>query len=166
MLCARCFAMGFLLSKARLAGQFFLARLSGPRGPLHAGLELLRAEIAERRMQSALVVDLLDEAGKILNDIFERFVCHRIDRLDLHGFHEALHLGVVIRIAAPARSRRAGPLGRRPYPGSWEFGDRHLGGAHDALHSAAIPAAHGGPWPRGSREERARARRSWRRGGT
>ena len=37
-----------------------------------------------------------------------------------------------------------------------------LGGAHDALHSAAIPAAHGGPWPRGSREERARTRRSWR----
>jgi hypothetical protein len=29
-----------------------------------------------------------------------------------------------------------------------------------------IPAAHGGPWPRGSREERARTRRSWRRGGT
>jgi hypothetical protein len=34
MLCVRRFAMGFLLSKARLAGQFFLARLSGPRGPL------------------------------------------------------------------------------------------------------------------------------------
>ena len=28
-----------------------------------------------------------------------------------------------------SRSRRAGPLGRGPYPGSWEFGDRHLGGA-------------------------------------
>ena len=37
-----------------------------------------------------------------------------------------------------SRSRRAGPLGRRPYPGSWEFGDRHFGGAHDALHSAAV----------------------------
>ena len=53
-------------------------------------------------MQSALVVDLLDEARKILNDVFERFVCHGIDRLDFHGFHEALRLGVVIRIAAPA----------------------------------------------------------------
>jgi DNA-binding XRE family transcriptional regulator len=30
--------MGFLLSKARLDGQFFLARLSAPRGPLHLGV--------------------------------------------------------------------------------------------------------------------------------
>src|SRR5208337_523994 len=35
MLCARCLAMGFLLSKARPDGQFPLARLSAPRGPLH-----------------------------------------------------------------------------------------------------------------------------------
>ena len=30
-----------------------------------------------------------------------------------------------------SRSRRAKATGKRPYPGSWEFGDRHLGGAHD-----------------------------------
>src|SRR5438067_4900162 len=65
-----------------------------------------------------------------------------------------------------SRSHRAGPLGRRPHPGSWECGDRYLGGAHDALHSSAAPATHGGPWPRGSREERAPTRRSWRRGRT
>ena len=35
-LCApRCLAIGFLLSKARPHGQFPLARLSAPRGPLH-----------------------------------------------------------------------------------------------------------------------------------
>jgi hypothetical protein len=32
--CARCLAMGFHLSEARLDGQFSLVRLSGPRGPL------------------------------------------------------------------------------------------------------------------------------------
>ena len=45
-----------------------------------------------------------------------------------------------------SRSRRAGPLGRRPYPGSWQFGDQHLGRylerhhAHDRhLARAAAP---------------------------
>jgi hypothetical protein len=37
--------------------------------------------------------------------------------------------------------------------------------AHDALDSAAVPAAHGVPWPRGSGEEWARTRGLWRRGG-
>ena len=89
---------------------------------------------------------------------------------DAEGAHararQGLHLSrdhdqPTSRRRQPIATRRGPlPLGRRPYPGSWEFGDRHLGGAHDALHSAAIPAAHGGPWPRYSREERARTRRS------
>ena len=57
-------------------------------------------------MQSAFVVHLVDEAWKILDDVFECFVGHRIDRLDLHGFHEAFGHRVVIRIATPAH--RAG----------------------------------------------------------
>jgi hypothetical protein len=38
MLCVRCLAMGFHPSKARSKGQFSLARLSAPRGPLHQGV--------------------------------------------------------------------------------------------------------------------------------
>jgi hypothetical protein len=53
-------------------------------------------------MQSALVVDLVDEVRKVLHDVFERFKRHRIDLLDLHGFHETFRLRVVVRIAAPA----------------------------------------------------------------
>ena len=37
-------------------------------------LELLRAEIAERGMQSGGVVDLIDEARKVGSDILEGFV--------------------------------------------------------------------------------------------
>src|SRR4051794_25459399 len=36
-----------------------------------------------------------------------------------------------------------------------------LGGAHDAVHDPAPPAAHGGPRRRTARQERARARRAW-----
>ncbi|WP_167514817.1 hypothetical protein [Mesorhizobium intechi] len=46
-------------------------------------LELLRAQISERRMEPAFVLDLLDEAGKVINDVVEGFEGHRVDRLDL-----------------------------------------------------------------------------------
>ena len=39
------------------------------------------------------------------------------------------------------RSGGAGPLGGRPHPRLGQFGDRHPGGAHDAVHDAAPPAA-------------------------
>ena len=56
-------------------------------------------------MQSARVVDLIDEARKIGGDIIESLVGHRIDGLDLERFHEALGLGVIVWIAAaPHRS--------------------------------------------------------------
>src|ERR1700756_2175470 len=58
--------------------------------------------MAESGMQSALIVSLVDEMWKVLDDIFESFVRHGIDSLYLHGLHEALRLSVVVRIAAPA----------------------------------------------------------------
>ena len=68
-------------------------------------LELLRAEIAERGVQSAGVVDLIDEAWKVGSDVLEGLIGHGIDGLDLQRLHEALGLGVVVRIAAaPHRS--------------------------------------------------------------
>jgi hypothetical protein len=62
-------------------------------------LELLGAQIAERGVEPTFVVDLLDKVGKVLSDVLEAFEGHRIDRLDLYGFHEAFRFGVVIRIA-------------------------------------------------------------------
>jgi hypothetical protein len=77
-------------------------------------LELQWAQIAERRMKPAFVVDLLDEVGKVLGDVFEAFEGHRVDGFDLEGFHEAFRHGVVIRIAST--SHRADQLpGLQPF---------------------------------------------------
>ena len=53
------------------------------------------------------------------------------------------------------RPSRARPLGRRPDPGAGQLGDRHAGGAHDALHDAAPPAAACPATAKGRDEERA-----------
>ena len=53
-------------------------------------------------MESAGVVDLIDKAWKIGGDVFEGFVIHQIDGLDLKGLHEALGLGIVVGIATSA----------------------------------------------------------------
>ena len=44
-------------------------------------------------METSSVVDLVDEPWKVLDDIGEGFVGHRIDGFDLEGLHEALGLG-------------------------------------------------------------------------
>src|SRR5690606_8483520 len=51
-------------------------------------------------MKPAFVVDLLDEAGKMFDNVLECFEGHRIDRFDLQRFHEALGFCVVVRIAS------------------------------------------------------------------
>jgi hypothetical protein len=53
-------------------------------------------------MQSVAIVDVLDEVGKGGGGFLEGFKGHRVDELDLEGFHEAFGLGVVVRVAAPA----------------------------------------------------------------
>jgi len=40
-------------------------------------------------MKPAIVVDLLDEAGKVFCDVLEGFEDHRVDRLDLQRLDEA-----------------------------------------------------------------------------
>ena len=50
-------------------------------------------------MEFAGVVDLIDKAWKIGGHVFESFVIHQIDGLDLKGLHKALGLGIVIGIA-------------------------------------------------------------------
>ena len=47
---------------------------------------MLRADIAERGVQSPCVVDLIDEARKVGCDVLEGLVGHRIDGLDLSAF--------------------------------------------------------------------------------
>src|ERR1700737_2269776 len=46
--------------------------------------------------------NLVDEAGKVGCDVLEGFVCHQIHGLDLQCLHEALGLGVVVGVSAPA----------------------------------------------------------------
>src|SRR5215471_15447917 len=65
-------------------------------------LVLRGAQITQRGVESAVVVDLVDEAWKVSCNILEGFVGHQIHSFDLECLHEALGLGIIIRIAAPA----------------------------------------------------------------
>ena len=52
-------------------------------------------------MESASIVTLVDESGKISSHILEGFVVHQIDGLDLQCLHEALCFRVVVGVPAP-----------------------------------------------------------------
>src|SRR5262249_7609724 len=58
-------------------------------------LELRGAQVAERGVQPASVVDLVNEAGKIRGDVLECFVVHKVDGFDLQRLDEAFGLGRV-----------------------------------------------------------------------
>jgi hypothetical protein len=45
-------------------------------------------------MEASSVVDLVDEARKVLRNIGEGFISHRIDGFDLEGLQETLGFGV------------------------------------------------------------------------
>jgi hypothetical protein len=53
-------------------------------------------------MEPAVVVDILDEVGKVFSDIVEGFENDRVNSFDLQRLHEALGLGVVVGIASAA----------------------------------------------------------------
>src|SRR3954447_17927470 len=53
-------------------------------------------------MQTAAVVDCIDEFREVRRGVFEAFERHRVNGLDLQRLHEALHLGVIVRVATPA----------------------------------------------------------------
>ena len=65
-------------------------------------LVLRGAQIAQRGVESASVVDLVDEAWKVGCNVLEGFIGHEIHSFDFECLHEALGLGIIIRIAAPA----------------------------------------------------------------
>lgn len=65
-------------------------------------LELLRGQVAQRRVEPTPVVDVVDEAGKVVRHIGEGLVGHGIDGLDLQRLHEAFGLGIVVGVAAPS----------------------------------------------------------------
>ena len=50
--------------------------------------------------EACVCVDLLNEVGKLLDDVLEGFVSHWIDSLDRQRLHEALGLCVVVGIAS------------------------------------------------------------------
>jgi hypothetical protein len=54
------------------------------------------------------LADLVDESRKVLCDIGDGFVGHRIDGFDLERFHEALGLGVIEGAPSPAHGTEAG----------------------------------------------------------
>ena len=77
-------------------------------------LELCGAQVSECRVQSAGVVDLLDESGQVGADVLERLVVRQVHGLDLEGLDETLRLGVVVRIAASAHRPDEPMLGEQP----------------------------------------------------
>src|SRR5438270_517823 len=72
--------------------------------------------------------------------------------------------GAVVAPGGGGRPGGAGALGGGPHPRPAQLGDRHAGGAHDAVHDVAPPAPHAGPRGGSPRQERPGARRA--RGGS
>ncbi|MBZ9790117.1 hypothetical protein K9B32_08235 [Rhizobium sp. 3T7] len=74
-------------------------RLRFARQPDMLILELPGAEIPQRRLQPSFVASLLNEAGKMLDDIVVGFGRHRVNCFYLERLHEAFGFGIIIPIA-------------------------------------------------------------------
>src|SRR3954453_21282339 len=75
-------------------------------------LELRGAQVTEGGVQAAGVIDLFDEAWQLSRDVSEGLKCHRVHTFDLERLHEALSLGVIVGIAAPAHRANKPVLGQ------------------------------------------------------
>lgn len=70
-------------------------------------------------MQTGGIVDVFNEGRQVSGNVLESLVVSDMDGLDLQGLHEALGLGVVVRVASPAhRPDEAAALDDAPMPGS------------------------------------------------
>jgi len=75
-------------------------------------LELHGRQIAERRVQSAMVIKLVDKAREPRYHVFETAIVIEIDFLTFEGFHKTLGLGIVVGIATPAHRTDKTMLGQ------------------------------------------------------
>ena len=64
-------------------------------------LELRRAQVAECGVQSACVVDLVNEAGMARGDLLERFVVHEVGGISLNAAAPGKRSFLVFGIAPP-----------------------------------------------------------------
>ena len=72
-------------------------------------LELDRAPVVERRMEPPLIVDLVDEVRKRMNDVGERLIATELDLFILQRLHKAFGFGIVVGNATTAH-RTAEPV--------------------------------------------------------
>ena len=96
-------------------------------------LELRGREIAERRVQSARVINLVDKAREPRYHVFETAIVIEIDFLTFEGFHKTLGLGIIVGIATPAHRTDKIMLGQdlaialRGVLGEFKRPSQHLG---------------------------------------
>ncbi len=72
--------------------------------PGEIDFELDRGFVAERGMQSGSIIDVFDEGAYVGSGFLDRGVGLGVHFLLLQGSHEALGLGVVVRVAGPAHA--------------------------------------------------------------
>src|SRR5213076_1375312 len=120
------------------------------------GLVLLRRPIAQGRVETFAVVDLLQEVGEPVDRVLHRGLVVQVDLLVFQGFHEALHLqrcrtgcrfGTWSRGAPPPPGARGSATRHTAPPDPSDAGARVAGG--DSLTPPPRPRAEGAHRARG-----------------